>query len=182
MADLVVCGCNRTGTSSMARLLHEAGLHIHGPLVPANAGNPGGYWEPQSFKALVEFTLRHGDLDPGIFPAAFRILMNRPGRWVWKYPGAVFVLDKIREGSPKVMVVGMHREKEATLDSLIRHCLLVGAQPASREIYSSWYDQAERSFREYGGPKVRIELEDLARDPAGTVKRVLGSWGSGPSC
>jgi len=52
-----IAGMHRSGTSLLARLLHECGLHIgrSDELVPATPANVEGYWEHAAF---VEFNER----------------------------------------------------------------------------------------------------------------------------
>lgn len=49
---IVVLGMHRSGTSALAGLLAASGAQCGQPLLPANDGNPRGYWELAPFVAL----------------------------------------------------------------------------------------------------------------------------------
>lgn len=64
---LFVLGMGRSGTSALARALSLSGGALPPTLLPADDGNPTGYWEPQDALRLNdEFLARHGSafLDP----------------------------------------------------------------------------------------------------------------------
>ncbi|MCM3881635.1 MAG: hypothetical protein ND807_16115 [Vicinamibacterales bacterium] len=51
----------RSGTSALARVLSLCGGSLPGQLMPANEGNPAGYWEPlEAFHLNEDFLFRHG--------------------------------------------------------------------------------------------------------------------------
>lgn len=52
-ADIVfLTGMHRSGTSFLAKRLHDTGLSFPGDLLPANADNPEGYWEAREVVRL----------------------------------------------------------------------------------------------------------------------------------
>jgi hypothetical protein len=42
---IIVTGCGRSGTSAVARMLHESGISVGHELIPADEGNAEGYFE-----------------------------------------------------------------------------------------------------------------------------------------
>jgi predicted nucleic acid-binding Zn-ribbon protein len=60
-ANTIVCiaGAHRSGTSMLARLLHDCGLYLgrDSDLVPGRADNPDGFWENRCFVALNDEVL-----------------------------------------------------------------------------------------------------------------------------
>lgn len=52
---ILITGMHRSGTSALARTIALLGARLPDELVPANAGNPEGHWEP---KAVVELNDR----------------------------------------------------------------------------------------------------------------------------
>ena len=52
---VLVFGMHRAGTSALARVLSLRGAELPGRVLPANTGNPTGYWEPES---VVQFNDR----------------------------------------------------------------------------------------------------------------------------
>ncbi len=64
-----VVGMGRSGSSALARLLSFCGGVLPRRLLPANYGNPAGYWEPQEAIELNDrFLSAHGSswYDPGL--------------------------------------------------------------------------------------------------------------------
>jgi GT2 family glycosyltransferase len=49
---LLILGMHRAGTSALARVLSLRGARLPAHLLPANAGNASGYWEPEAVVAL----------------------------------------------------------------------------------------------------------------------------------
>ena len=49
---VLVLGCHRSGTSMLTRLLTVGGFGITGPVIPAAADNPKGFWEDQRITIL----------------------------------------------------------------------------------------------------------------------------------
>ena len=47
-SPICIAGAHRSGTSMVMRLLHECGLYLgaESDLMPAQADNPDGFWEP----------------------------------------------------------------------------------------------------------------------------------------
>jgi GT2 family glycosyltransferase len=60
---LLIIGMHRAGTSALARVCALRGAALPGQLLPANAGNPTGYWEPQGVTELNTRVLDHFQLD-----------------------------------------------------------------------------------------------------------------------
>ncbi len=52
---ILITGMHRSGTSALARFVSLLGARLPDALIPANAGNPEGHWEP---KAVVELNDR----------------------------------------------------------------------------------------------------------------------------
>jgi len=72
---------HRSGTSACTRLLNLCGAHLPGELLPANASNVTGYWEPSSVVALHDALLAAAGSawdDPTEFPVAW--LASRDGQ------------------------------------------------------------------------------------------------------
>lgn len=56
---LLVLGMHRAGTSALARVASLLGAGLPAELMPANAGNPSGYWEPTRIVAFNDRLLAH---------------------------------------------------------------------------------------------------------------------------
>ena len=80
---LVILGMHRSGTSALARVLSLRGAALPRHLMPANAGNTTGFWEPERLVALndrilASFGVAWNDAfapgripAPDAFPSAF---------------------------------------------------------------------------------------------------------------
>jgi len=60
--SLFILGMHRAGTSALARVLSLRGARLPRRVLPANAGNTSGYWEPEAVVALDERILASFDL------------------------------------------------------------------------------------------------------------------------
>lgn len=81
---ILVLGMHRSGTSALTRVLSLLGAELPKHVMPANTGNPTGYWEPEPIVAFNDEVLRFFGTawdDPfapfqlpaaGDFPARFR--------------------------------------------------------------------------------------------------------------
>lgn len=112
---LLILGMHRSGTSMLARLLQEAGVHLGEDLIGPAAGNPRGHFED---RAVHDFHLRclarwrdedkrlwdDGTLCPRAEPfqptdgecaeaAGLARRLARPGWWGWKEPRTCLFLD-----------------------------------------------------------------------------------------
>lgn len=67
---LLIAGCHRSGTSVLTQALGCLGWQLPANPIPANSGNPGGYWEPLElvdFNEKLLWQLGRGWLDPKPF-------------------------------------------------------------------------------------------------------------------
>ncbi len=62
MRPILVAGMHRSGTSWVARTLHDAGLHLGDDLVGVEASNPYGHFEDKHVVALHDDALAEHDL------------------------------------------------------------------------------------------------------------------------
>ncbi|MCW6511422.1 sulfotransferase family protein [Lichenifustis flavocetrariae] len=60
---ILISGMHRSGTSALARTLSLLGASLPEDLVPANAGNPHGHWEPSGMVALNDRMLADAESD-----------------------------------------------------------------------------------------------------------------------
>lgn len=75
----LITGCGRSGTSAVAKLLHDAGVSVGRELIAGDAANPDGYFEEQAVVALNDDILaRAGLLAP--FSSATRAEVRAAAR------------------------------------------------------------------------------------------------------
>ncbi len=71
---LLILGMHRSGTSALTRLLNLCGAALPEDVLPPNASNTAGYWEPRAVVMLHDRLLAaaaSGWDDPATFPAAW---------------------------------------------------------------------------------------------------------------
>jgi hypothetical protein len=134
---LVVTGMHRSGTSLVANYLERCGLDMGEELLPADVGNPLGYYEDVHihdlhrellWKAGVAdaFTVTDADVpvpvDEVFRERAREIVAKRTDKaqWGWKEPRTALFLDLWDEVLPDGRFLFVFREPLAVLDSLLR--------------------------------------------------------------
>lgn len=134
---LVLTGMHRSGTSLVANYLRRAGVDMGEELLPADVGNPLGYYEDVHIHDLHRellskagiadgFTVTDDDI-PVAVDAVFRerareIARGRAskGQWGWKEPRTALFLDLWRDVLDDVRFLFVFRRPLAVLDSLLR--------------------------------------------------------------
>jgi hypothetical protein len=140
---------HRSGTSLLARMLQQLGLHLGDTLVPADQHNPDGYGEDQRFvtfqrRLLQQATPCSADSWPdwgwsstapftSHAPAtsallqvhrdsAWRLLRQcqRSNPWGWKDPRSTLLLPFWEELEPEAWVIGIYRHPWEVVDALQR--------------------------------------------------------------
>ncbi|QPN71481.1 glycosyltransferase [Synechococcus sp. CBW1108] len=146
---LLVVGMHRSGTSLLARMLQQRGLHLGDDLVPADQHNPDGYGEDKRFVAFhrhilsqatppaPEAWLDWGWSSAGAFhcadphaapwlralrPAAEGLLerSRREQPWGWKDPRTTLLLPFWEALEPEAWVIGIYRHPWEIVDALQR--------------------------------------------------------------
>ncbi len=149
LPPVLVVGMHRSGTSLLARMLQQLGLHLGDELVPADRHNPDGYGEDSSFVELQRHLLARGTpvghegwpdwgwSDRGGFTvthrntaallqahrsAAQHLLGQRArmGLWGWKDPRTTLLLPFWQELAPQSSVIGIYRHPWEVVDALQR--------------------------------------------------------------
>jgi hypothetical protein len=134
---LVVTGMHRSGTSLVANYLGRCGLDMGDELLPADVGNPLGYYEDVHIHDLHRellwkagiadaFTVADTDVpiqvDDVFRERAREIVSKRAGKaqWGWKEPRTALFLDLWADVLPDARFLFVFREPLAVLDSLLR--------------------------------------------------------------
>jgi hypothetical protein len=188
----VVCivGMHRSGTSMIARLLHQCGLDL-GPserLLKADATNPLGHFEHRGFLDIDRQLLKHfkatwheppelqpgWHLDPGLKPLlseAKAVAATFDGRspWGWKEPRASLFLPFWKEAIPNMRFV-----------ICIRNPLEVGRSLEQRNHIpirkgaALWYRYVRASLEDTeGSPRIFSFFEDFFYNGSGEIARLL---------
>lgn len=194
---LLILGMHRSGTSACTRLLNLCGAQLPPDLLPANAANVTGYWEPTSVVALHDALLAEAGSawdDPTEFPAAW--LASREGQG---YVGRLVELLRAQMTGGPLMVVKdpracrlvplwrqalacVHREPAILL--VVRHPLEVAASlerrdgmPVSQALLL-WLEHvlaAEESTR--GDRRLLVTYDQILTDWRAVMARVESALG-----
>ena len=161
----------------MMRVLEMAGFKMADDLQPGDRGNKYGYYESERFKDLCReaFARRREHAKPDL--EGLRELLNKAGRWAWKVPWAVFILDDLFEAAENMVLIFMSRPKNDVISSWFRHCEIKGKVPYSEGIYSQWYDEAFNSFQAYRHEKIKVNFLDLVENEKAVMNEILDFLG-----
>lgn len=194
---LVVTGMHRSGTSLVASYLQRCGLDMGEDLLPADVGNPLGYYEDVHIHDLHRellwkagiadgFTVTDANVpvpvDDVFRERAREIVRRREGKsqWGWKEPRTALFLDLWAEVLPDARFLFVFREPLAVLDSLLRR--------AANESITERPELALTMWRIYNEEMVRFtqahadvclwaETSRFVRDPAPVVSIVRDRFG-----
>lgn len=173
--QVIVCGPNRSGTSLMMRCLEKAGFKMAEDLKPGDIGNIYGYYESKRFKELCGTSALLDDGSPDI--EAFRELLAKQGKWAWKYPKAIFMLNEIFEAAENMIVIYMDRPRGDVVKSMFRHAKLSKVIPYVEEAYVHLYDIALRAINAYNHKKIIVSFLDLVKNEERIMNEVLDFLG-----
>jgi O-antigen biosynthesis protein len=194
---LVVTGMHRSGTSLVANYLERCGLDMGEELLPADVGNPLGYYEDVHIHDLHRellwkagiadaFTVTDADV-PVAVDAAFRerareIVGERAGKsqWGWKEPRTALFLDLWRDVLPEARFLFVFREPLAVLDSLLRRAAneSVTEHPELALVMWRIYNEHMVRFTEgHSDACVWAETAAFVRDPAPVLSVLRDRFG-----
>ncbi len=131
---LVITGMHRSGTSLVASLLERGGLHLGENLLPADQGNPRGYYEDLDFYrfhsealenrqqslSIVEDFLFEPTSSERCRAKAIVAARRHRGFWGWKDPRTALFLDFWNEQLPDARFLFLFRHPLDVLLSLVR--------------------------------------------------------------
>ncbi len=172
--QVIVCGPNRSGTSLMMRCLEKAGFKMAEDLKPGDSGNIYGYYESTRFKKLCS---SDAEIDGRPDIEAFRELLAKEGKWAWKYPKVVFLLEAIFEAAENMFVIYMDRPRNDVVRSMIRHAELSKVVPYVEEVYMHWYYTALRAINAYKHKKLKVNFLELVKNEKRVMNEVLDFLG-----
>jgi len=175
--QVIVCGPNRSGTSLMMRCLEMAGFKMAEDLTPGDKGNIYGYYESERFKDLCYEAAFERSRALTRDVENLRKLLDKEGRWAWKCPWAVVVLDELFEAAENMIVIYMSRPKDDVIRSWIRHCGIQGVTPLSEESYAQFYDAAFNFYQAYRYKKIEVNFLDLVENEKVVMNEILDFLG-----
>ncbi len=187
---LIVTGPGRSGTSAVARILHESGLRMGTQLAPPSEYNRVGFYEDLAVVELNDAILadcgmvrleRWPEREEVLQAAARRrdamIALAETGVDGWKDPRFCLTLEAWLPHLPSPpRVVLCLRSPEAFVHSVVS---IFGLQ--SRELLERWWANHLRRaldvIADYALPATSVVYEDLVAQPEATVARLASFVG-----
>jgi hypothetical protein len=176
---IIITGSGRSGTSAVARLIHEAGISVGRELIAADESNPEGYFEERPVVALNDFILKDAGMDAW-FSVATRAELLAAARArgdemralaaeatpAWKDPRFCWMLEAWMEVLPtRPRVVVCLRSPLEVVASTLKYYGQVSDE-ARRHVEHRWRSEYERLLEiidEFGLEATCIEFSDLHR-------------------
>jgi hypothetical protein len=181
---IVVLGIPRSGTSCVARVLHNLGVDMgNGYLQAGNESNARGYFEDLRWQAINKMiTGEHYNLDDNPTEQAMVRYLNlaiecdRKGLWGMKDPRLCLTLKYVRRFLPEYGIVVVRRNNKSAIGSLVRHSTInydgryklswEQAQAIQQKWEAAMFD---RLAEDAGIPTKAIGYEHLLHDPLAVV-------------
>ncbi len=182
---ILICGSGRSGTSAVARLLHEAGIGMGHDLIEPDEFNAEGYFEERGVVKMNDALLNDVKLHTWFATASRQeILAAARARGegmrelaaqatpAWKDPRFSWTLEAWMEVLPeRPRVIVCLRSPAEVVASTLRYYGLSGDEP-TRAVEHTWRAQYERLLdviAEYELEAISIEYSALFDDPAGAI-------------
>jgi len=182
---IIICGSGRSGTSAVARLVHESGISVGRDLIAPDEHNAEGYFEERLVVMMNDALLNDVGLHTW-FSAASRaeILAAAHARAdtmceivatatpAWKDPRFSWTLEawmELMAEPPRVAVC--LRSPEEVVASTLRYYGLAGDEP-TRAVEHGWragYERLLEVIDEYRLDAVSVIFGDLDADPEPAV-------------
>jgi hypothetical protein len=192
---LIVTGMHRSGTSLVANYLAKSGVHMGSELIPADVGNPHGYYEDAVIhdfhrrlmrKAGITdtFTVTKDQLplpfDDADVDEARAIVAEREGhaQWGWKEPRTTLYLDLWSQVLPDATYLFLFRKPDAVLDSLMRRASneSVTARPATGlELWLHHNNEMLRFWTDSPKQTIWFEADEFVADPEPLLQKLRES-------
>jgi hypothetical protein len=182
---ILICGTGRSGTSAVARLLHEAGISVGHDLIPADEHNAEGYFEERRLVMVNEAILAAAGLHEWFATASRAELLTVAHTFAaemmelaeratpaWKDPRFCWTLEAWLEVLPeRPRVIVCLRSPGEVVASTMRYYGLEGDE-ARRAAEHVWRAQGERLLEvieSYGLDVLAVEYASLIADPQSAV-------------
>jgi hypothetical protein len=182
----IVTGTGRSGTSAVARLLHEAGLSVGRDLIPADEHNAEGYFEERPIIEANQAILNAAGIGAPFTSATreqviaaaqeytgYMVTAAATATPAWKDPRFCWTLEAwlpVLQRTPKIIVC--LRNPAEVAESTMRYFGQAGEEP-QRAVYFTWRAQYERLLNviaDHGLKAISVEYDALHGDPAGALQ------------
>lgn len=189
----LIAGSGRSGTSAVARLLHEAGLSLGHDLIEADESNAEGYFEERRLVEINDLILRDANLVEWFTYATRQQVLDaarphleamrdlaRDATPAWKDPRLSWTLEAwlpVLDAPPRVIVC--LRSPEEVVASTMKYYGQAGDEPrrAVLHVWKSQYERLLEVIADYRLDAIAIKYGALHRDPAsavGPLERFVG--------
>jgi hypothetical protein len=182
----IICGSGRSGTSAVARLLHEADLSVGHELIAPDEHNAEGYFEERQVVKINQAVLNAAGVGPPFSWASRQQVLDAAQEYMpfmveqaavatpaWKDPRFCWTLEpwlSVLDGRPRLIIC--LRSPQEVAASTMRYFGQVGDE-ARRSVYHVWRVQYERLLEvveAYGLAATVVEYRRLHGDTASAVR------------
>lgn len=182
---IIICGSGRSGTSAVARLIHEAGISVGHDLIEPDEHNAEGYFEERLVVMMNDALLNDVGLHAWFSVASRAEILGAAharadmmreivaaATPAWKDPRFSWTLEawmKLLPERPRVIVC--LRSPDEVVASTLRYYGLVGDEP-TRAVEHGWRAEYERLLEiidEYGLDAMSVDFAELNADPEAAV-------------
>jgi hypothetical protein len=182
----LICGSGRSGTSAVARLLHEAGLPVGHDLIEPDEHNAEGYYEERQLVLINDAILNAAGLGPWFSVASREQVLQAAEQYgdymralvdeatpAWKDPRLSYTLEAwlpLLPESPRIIVC--LRSAAEVVASTMRYYAQAGdeAEAAIKHVWRSEYERLIEIIDAYKLDAISIEYSRLHADPALAVE------------
>ncbi|TAK67982.1 MAG: hypothetical protein EPO22_02425 [Dehalococcoidia bacterium] len=184
----IICGSGRSGTSAVARVLHEAGLSAGHDLIAPDEHNVEGYFEERAVVEVNEAILNAAGLSEqgasatreAVIEAArplakFMAAVASDATPLWKDPRFSWTLEawlRVFDAKPEVIVC-LRNPSEVAASTLRYYGL--DDDERRRAVAQYWRAQYERLLdviETLGLDAIAVEYGDLHRNPSASIARL----------
>jgi hypothetical protein len=178
---IIVTGSGRSGTSAVARILHDSGISVGHDLIEADTGNAEGYFEERRLIELDDAILNAAGMSEWFTIAPREVLLTaaaprhdemlallRGATPAWKDPRFCWTLEAWMElmyEAPRVIVC--LRSPTEVVASTLKYYGQT-SEEAVRHVELRWIAEYERLLEvieAYGLDAITIEFDALHNDP-----------------
>lgn len=182
---IIVTGCGRSGTSAVARVLHDAGVTMGHDLIEPDQSNAEGYYEERMVVVANDAILNAAGLNAWFATASRQQIIEAAAQYDrelreiaasatpgWKDPRFSWTLEAWMPLLPaKPRVVVCLRNPAEVVASTLRYYGLAGDEP-ERAAMHTWRAECERILEiidAYDLDAMTIEFSSLHADPDAAI-------------
>ncbi len=190
MTCIAVVGCYRSGTSAIAGVLHNLGVHMGDHFDPPARNNEHGFWEDLEFKEIHSMLseCKEAVREQQLLVRYNKLIQKRKAEfalWGVKDPLLCGCLPYLADAiGSDIRVVVCRRDPAAITQSLIRGIVSESMeyQPeAFRQLTQKYLETMEKSLSQYSGPILELQHEETMKNPKLTVDSLAAFAGVQPS-